>query len=101
MLRQHLRQDGLQRRGAAHVSATTRGGAFVDSIVGTRLRAILTVEELVAERAHVTAGADEDAGVHITQARRALNAHAVAAHVDFTRNVNDTPLAEGELAPGV
>lgn len=73
----------------------------MDAVVGAGLRAVGTVLEDVAESADIAGRAFEDAGVHISNAAGADNAESVAVHLDLARDVDDTPLTKGELAPGV
>lgn len=57
--------------------------------------------EVVALLARVAGVALVDAGLHVRKALGALHADVAALHVDVTGDVESTPLAEGDLSPGV
>lgn len=73
----------------------------MNTVVGTGLRAVGTVLEDIAESADIAGGTLEDTGVHVSNAAGADNAESVAVHLDLSRDIDDTPLTKGELAPGV
>ena len=73
----------------------------MNAIIGAWLRTVLAVDEKVAIGAHVSGRAHKDARVHICRAGWADDAKRMPAHVDFTRDINHTPLSEGEFTPGV
>lgn len=84
-----------------HATTSTGWCSSKGTIVGTGLGSVGTVLEDVAGRADISARADKDACVHVRGARRADDAEAVSVHVDLARHIDHTPLAKGELHPGV
>lgn len=73
----------------------------MNAIVGAGLRAVLAVDEKVAIGAHVSGRANKDTRVHVCRAGWTDDAERMAAHVDFTRDINHTPLSESEFTPGI
>lgn len=97
----HLAEGCLEGGTGAHATAATGGSTLVVTIVGTRLGAVVAVDQDVVKGADVAAGALEDTGVHVGDTARADDAQRVAAHVDLARDVDHAPLAKGEFSPGV
>jgi len=96
-----LRPRHSERGAGAHTTTATGRRTGVCAIVGTGLRSVGAVLELISERADVAGGADEHASIHVRGAARANNAEAVSVHVDFTADVDNTIIAKGELHPCV
>lgn len=97
----HLRESCLERGAGAHAATSTGRCTVVGTVVGSGLRPVLAVDQDVTSGADLSRGALKNTGGHVADARGTDNAHGMATHVDLPRDINDTPLAKSELAPGV
>lgn len=97
-----LGEGGDEVGAITHAAAAAGGRASIGAVVGARLRAGLAVlEDVAVLAAGLAGGADEDAGVHIGGALRALDGDVVAIHVDFTGDIDNAVRAGGPLNPGL
>ena len=93
-------QNRLQGSGVTHATAAAGGSTIVSAIVGTLLRAVGAVVQLVLEPAACGAAcAFEDAGIHVRRAGWADDLHAATLHVHLTADVDNTVGSEGVFTP--
>jgi hypothetical protein len=98
---QSLPEVSVECGAVAQTATAATGEAAVGSVLRSGLGSSGAIEKFVVGHAHVSGGADEDTGAHVGGALGSDDAHAVAAHVDLARHVNDTYGAEGVFTPGV